>query len=192
MVYAGEGGRGQKKKKRFKIGQKRNKDPKPPLPIRSLKTMRYPLCQCPIFSRNQSLYCSGRERDREKTTSCFGCSLLHRSSSSISIASGLAAGATFSSCPAGGARLPPSGPVDAATKPCGARACRSRAAMASAFCCEASPLPFVASSSRPSVSAGIWLRAIAWEAMKLTSVLKKGKKGVWLVAWGGGKKVWRF
>ena len=83
----------------------------------------------------------------------------HRSSSSRSIASG------FAAVSSAGLILPAS-PVLAATKPAGARACRSRAAIASSPASDASssvwaplPLPFC------------WPRATAWEAMKLTSVL---------------------
>ncbi|KAG9533303.1 hypothetical protein KCU93_g142, partial [Aureobasidium melanogenum] len=57
-------------------------------------------------------------------------------SSSTSMASGLAAG-----CTTGGALLPPSGPLLAATKPVGARAWRSKAAIASVFCVVSSRCP---------------------------------------------------
>lgn len=83
-------------------------------------------------------------------------------SSSRSIASGFASAAGAAG-PAGEGRLPPSGPVLAATKPTGARAWRSMAAMASAR-------P-VSSSPACSSSGRCWLRAIACDAMKLTSVL---------------------
>lgn len=65
-------------------------------------------------------------------------------------------------------RFPPSGPVLAATKPTGARAWRSNAAIASARSWSSSSSLVIAS---PSWARCCWLRAIAWDAMKLTSVL---------------------
>lgn len=97
------------------------------------------------------------------------CSVLstifHRSSSSTSIASGFAATGWLLAL----GLFPPSGPELAATKPCGARAWRSSAAIASAFCADASSSS--SSSLSPLRVGGCWLRAMAWEAMKLTSVL---------------------
>jgi hypothetical protein len=63
--------------------------------------------------------------------------------------------------------LPPSGPADAATKPTGALACLSRAAMASILAGSMSE------ACSPSAPALIPWRAMACEAMKLTSVLER-------------------
>ena len=65
--------------------------------------------------------------------------------------------------------LPPSGPAEAATKPTGALACLSSAAMASILAGSMSEA--CSPASMPSCAA-CW-RAMACEAMKLTSVLER-------------------
>lgn len=82
----------------------------------------------------------------------------YKSSRSTSIASGFA-GKTRSDSNA----LAPSGPELAATNPVGARAAFSSAAMASILSSRDSPF---------ASSAVCALRAMAWEAIKLTSVLQ--------------------
>lgn len=86
---------------------------------------------------------------------------------SRSIASGLAAGGAAGASVGG--RLPPSGPVLAATNPTGARAWRSKRDMASV---RLSSPSWLASTTSCACAESCWLREMAWEAMKLTSVLK--------------------
>lgn len=75
-----------------------------------------------------------------------------------------------------GGRLPPSGPELAATKPTGARAWRSSAAIASASCIapsSSSASPLTSWPASCCCRCCCWLRCRAWDAMKLTSVLSR-------------------